>query len=128
MNNLERYYQSSYSLKFLFHRNNVGNSKKKVGSRPGPGPQTYDPDAIRKAPQSNQRSVNGFSFGASVRACNTPDNTSSKLPSPAEYDPESIRRGIMFSKKGTSSVKFGTAQYNSKKHVDLPGPQVCEII
>ena len=68
--------------------------------------------------------MNGFSFGASKRACNTTDHTASNLPSPAEYDPESIRRGIMFSKRGLSSVKFGTAQSNNRRTIDFPGPQV----
>ena len=89
-----------------------------------PGPQTYDPHAIRNAPQSNKRNVGGYSFGVSERACNTTNVASSKFPSPAEYDPESIRRGITFSKKGMSSVKFGMAKYSNRKPVDLPGPQV----
>lgn len=93
-------------------------------SRRSPGPQSYDPDAIRKAPQSTHRKVAGVSFGTGKRPCNKKDTASCKMPSPAEYDPENIRRGLMFSKKGTSSVKFGTAQYKNRKLVDLPGPQV----
>mmetsp|Transcript_32926 Transcript_32926/g.47664 ORF Transcript_32926/g.47664 Transcript_32926/m.47664 type:complete len:282 (+) Transcript_32926:2263-3108(+) len=97
-------------------------------SRRSPGPQSYDPDAIRRAPQSTHRKVAGVSFGTGKRACNKMDTASCKMPSPAEYDPENIRRGLMFSKKGTSSIKFGTAQYKNRKPVDLPGPQSYDPI
>ena len=85
-----------------------------------PGPQTYDPAAIRKAIyMSKQRNVAGIKFGSSKR-----DNTvNQNHPSPAEYDPEMIRRGIMFSKPHISTyVKFGTARNNVSKPCPKPGP------
>jgi len=46
--------------------------RRRVQSAPHPGPQTYDPTAIRKAIylQSNNRSVTGFKFGTGQRECN----------------------------------------------------------
>lgn len=85
-----------------------------------PGPQTYDPTAIRKAIyMSKQRNVAGIKFGSSKR-----DNAvNQNHPSPAEYDPEMIRRGIMFSKPHVSTyVKFGTARNNISKPCPKPGP------
>lgn len=85
-----------------------------------PGPQTYDPIAIRKAInlQSKQQNAAGVKFGSSKRY----DDKKNNLPSPAEYDPEMIRRGIMFSKSSSTSVKFGTASNIDKKPCAFPGP------
>jgi hypothetical protein len=85
-----------------------------------PGPQTYDPDAIRNAicHQSKQRSAAGVKFGSSKRY----DDKNNNYPSPAEYDPDMIRRGIMFSKSRSTSVKFGTARNSDNKRSALPGP------
>lgn len=85
-----------------------------------PGPQTYDPSAIRKAMdmQSNQRSTPSIKFSTGKRD----PNVSKVGPSPAEYDPEMIRRGIMFSKSGSTYVKFGTAINNDSKPCFKPGP------
>lgn len=85
-----------------------------------PGPQTYDPDAIRNAicHQSKQRSAAGVKFGSSKRY----DDKNNNYPSPAEYDPDMIRRGIMFSKSRSTSVKFGTARDYDNKPSTLPGP------
>lgn len=85
-----------------------------------PGPQTYDPDAIRNAicNQSKQRSAAGVKFGSSKRY----DDKNNNYPSPAEYDPDMIRRGIMFSKSRSTSVKFGTARNSDNKRSALPGP------
>jgi len=85
-----------------------------------PGPQTYDPDAIRNAicHQSKQRSAAGVKFGSSKRYNDNKNNH----PSPAEYDPEMIRRGIMFSKSSSTAVKFGTARNSDNRPSTLPGP------
>ena len=83
-------------------------------ARQQPGPQTYDPAAIRTAiyKMSKHRNVTGIKFGTEKRM---PHNKS-QSPSPAEYDPEAIRRGIMQSKKsGTTNVKFGMASNASNK-------------
>lgn len=85
-----------------------------------PGPQTYDPEAIRKAIyMSKQRNVAGIKFGSSKR-----DNSIDQHnPSPAEYDPEMIRRGVKFSKPHVGTyVKFGTARNNISKPCPRPGP------
>jgi len=89
-----------------------------------PGPQTYDPIAIRNAIslQSNQKNTPGIKFGTGQRDCNAEKKC--ETPSPAEYDPEAIRRGIMFSKCGTTFVKFGTARSNDSKPCSKPGPAV----
>ena len=85
-----------------------------------PGPQTYDPESIRKAIHMKQRNVAGIKFGTGKR-----DVTyKADFPSPAEYDPEMIRRGIMFSKSGTTHVKFGTARNHDSKPCAKPGPAV----
>lgn len=90
-----------------------------------PGPQTYDPNAIRKAIflQSNHANPPSIRFGTGQRDCNRDVSSSKMTPSPAEYDPESIRRGISFSKKGSPSIKFGTAKPIDNRPCTKPGPQ-----
>lgn len=92
-----------------------------------PGPQTYDPRAIRRAisMQSNKPNVSKVKFGTGKRDCNNEGKCQS--PSPAEYDPEMIRRGIRFSKSGlTTNIKFGTAKNNDSRPCDKPGPQAYD--
>jgi hypothetical protein len=89
-------------------------------ARQQPGPQTYDPAAIRTAiyKMSKHRNVSGIKFGTEKRM---PQNKS-QSPSPAEYDPEAIRRGIMQSKKsGTTNVKFGQASTNADSNKGAKG-------
>lgn len=83
-----------------------------------PGPQTYDPELIRKAIHMKQRNIAGMKFGTGKRDVTSPCD----FPSPAEYDPEMIRRGIMFSKSGSTHVKFGTARNQDSKPCGKPGP------
>lgn len=99
-----------------------------------PGPQSYDPNAIRTAIQRLKGScIKGIKFGTEERECNRKhrNNSASHHPSPAEYDPEMIRRGIAFSKLGAPThVKFQKAVYKSEflKEVDRygPGPQTYD--
>lgn len=97
-----------------------------------PGPQTYDPDAIREAIKSLKGScTKGIKFGTDERDCNRINKNKHTQPSPAEYDPEMIRRGISFSKLGAPThVKFQKAVYNSEflKEMDRqgPGPQTYD--
>ena len=88
-------------------------SKRRIPKAPQqPGPQTYDPAAIRTAvyKMSSKRNVAGIKFGTEKRM----PNSKSLSPSPAEYDPEAIRRGIMQSKKsGMTNIKFGQASSKS---------------
>ena len=90
-----------------------------------PGPQTYDPGAIRRAIflQSNHRNPSSIKFGTGQRDCNKDTSTSKMSPSPAEYDPESIRKGIGFTKKGSPNIKFGTARPIDNRPCTKPGPQ-----
>jgi len=93
-----------------------------------PGPQTYCPNAIRRAIflQSNQRNPPSIKFGTGKRDCNKDVSSSKMTPSPAEYDPESIRRGISFSKKGSPNIKFGTAKPIDNRPCYKPGPQTYD--
>eukprot|EP00591_Stephanopyxis_turris_P013533 CAMPEP_0195510316 /NCGR_PEP_ID=MMETSP0794_2-20130614/2998_1 /TAXON_ID=515487 /ORGANISM="Stephanopyxis turris, Strain CCMP 815" /LENGTH=260 /DNA_ID=CAMNT_0040637715 /DNA_START=236 /DNA_END=1018 /DNA_ORIENTATION=+ len=93
-----------------------------------PGPQTYDPEAIRRAiyRQSKQRNDAGIKFSTGKRDCNSETNKKHQYPSPAEYDPEMIKRGVMFSKSGTTYIKFGTARINNTKCDSKPGPQTYD--
>lgn len=89
-------------------------------ARQQPGPQSYDPAAIRTAiyKMSKHRNVSGIKFGTEKRM---PHNKS-QSPSPAEYDPEAIRRGILQSKKsGTTNIKFGMASTQTKNTVSTKG-------
>lgn len=99
-----------------------------------PGPQTYDPNAIRIAIRRLKGSCNkGIMFGKEERECNRihRNNSASNHPSPAEYDPEMIRRGLAFSKLGApSQVKFQKAVYTSEFLKEAvrhgPGPQTYD--
>ena len=90
-------------------------------NRTSPGPQTYDPNAIKKAVllQSNKKNPPSIKFGTGKRM----SEITKPSPSPQEYDPESIRRGLSFTKAGSSSVLFGRSQTSegSRRH-SQPGP------
>ena len=104
------------------------NSKGRIltNKNPPPGPQTYDPNAIREAvyKMSRHRNVAGVKFGTGKRACNAELKCTS--PSPAEYDPDAIRRGVMQTKSGTTHIKFGTALGNICQPCEKPGPQTYD--
>jgi len=91
-----------------------------------PGPQSYDPVAIRKAVRltSKQRNVSVQKFGTGRRELHTESSSRGAQPSPMTYDPERIRQGIDFSKRRTTSaILFGKSKPQQTK-IDLyPGPQ-----
>ena len=102
------------------------NIKRKIPkTREHPGPQTYDPTAIRAAvyKMSKHRNIASIKFGTERRM----EDKKHQSPSPAEYDPEKIRRGIMQSKSGMTNIKFGQARTkvrtNTKSGV---GPQTYD--
>ena len=88
------------------------------------GPQTYCPNAIKKAIflQSNHQNPPSIKFGNGIRDRNKDVSSTKITPSPAEYDPDSIRRGLSFTKKGSASVKFGTAKPIGERPSTTPGP------
>jgi hypothetical protein len=93
---------------------------------PCPGPQTYDPEAIRKAVAYTSKQCNppGGKFGRCPRDCNKESFIKTNGPSPASYDPEKIRIGIKVTKKSTTSVfSFGKAVLKKPKPPNTPGPQ-----
>mmetsp|Transcript_26640 Transcript_26640/g.56090 ORF Transcript_26640/g.56090 Transcript_26640/m.56090 type:complete len:287 (+) Transcript_26640:94-954(+) len=101
--------------------------KMKVFNTQHPGPQTYCPDAIRRAIfHHQQRNPPSFKFGEDERECNKNRSSTNVIPSPAEYDPDSIRRGISFSKKGSPSITFGQAKPIEEKQCTKPGPQTYD--
>ncbi len=90
-----------------------------------PGPQTYDPYAIKRAAllQSNKKNPRSINFGTGEQDCNTNVSSKRMTPSSAEYDPESIRRGISFSKARTPRFQFGRSQSSGGGGTrSLPGP------
>ena len=94
-----------------------------------PGPQTYDPEAIRKSiGMSKRKSTRGIKFGKGERDWSNEDTSKRTQPSPAEYDPEMIRRGVMFSKSGTNitHVKFRKACNKGPQVENNPGPQTYD--
>jgi len=94
-----------------------------------PGPQSYDPEAIRKAIKTLKGACRGgIKFGKDERDCNRVKKNKQNQPSPAEYDPEMIRRGIAFSKLGTPAhVKFQKAACHNESKLEMgPGPQTYD--